>query len=302
MTNYLDEFTAYLQGLDRSPLTVKSYRHDVELFFAWLEARLERTVPLVEVTPFDLQKYRDSLEDGKPSVTNRRLASLRVFFTWARKQGQVAGNPVEDIQGIKQDDKSPKALTQPEIYKLQREAAARHQLALAKAGEEITAALVDAIRDEAIFNLLLYTGLRVAEASALKVGDVEISARKARVTVRKGKGRKYRVIPLHSVAKKSLEAYLKVRPADRGEALFLGQRGQLGTRGIQFRIESLAEAAKVEVTCHVLRHTCASRMLRDAKADLVTVAKVLGHSNINTTAIYTQPGEAEMIQAVEGVE
>ncbi len=302
MTNYLDEFTTYLQKLDRSPLTVKGYRHDVEIFFAWLEERLERFIPLIEVTPFDLQKYRNSLEGSKPSIINRRLAGLRAFFAWAKKQGVISSNPVDDIKGIKQDDKSPQALSRQEIYKVQREAAARRQLAQAKAGPDISAALVDAVRDEAILNLLLYTGLRVAEAAALKLGDVEINNRKAQVTVTKGKGRKYREIPLHPTARKTMEAYLKVRPRDRGDVLFLGQRGPLGIRGIQFRIQSLAETTEVDLTCHVLRHTCATRMLREAKADLVTVARVMGHSNINTTMIYTQPSHEDKVRAVEGVE
>lgn len=79
-------------------------------------------------------------------------------------------------------------------------------------------------------------------------------------------------------------------PADRDDALFLGQRGPLGTRGIQMRLAALGEAAKVEVTPHVLRHAFATRLLREAKVDLVTVAALLGRESVATTALYTQPG------------
>ncbi len=98
-----------------------------------------------------------------------------------------------------------------------------------------------------------------------------------------------------------MEAYLAVRPADRGMTLFLGQRGPLGARGIQFRLAALGEAAGVAVTPHLLRHTFATRLLREAKADLVTVAALLGHSSVATTAIYTQPSEEDLSQAVAGL-
>ncbi|HHH42051.1 MAG TPA: site-specific integrase [Chloroflexi bacterium] len=77
--------------------------------------------------------------------------------------------------------------------------------------------------------------------------------------------------------------------------LFVGQRRLLGLR-------ALGEAAGVEVTPHRLRHTFATRLLREAGADLVTVAALLGHENVATTAIYTQPGEADLVRAVEGLE
>ena len=161
---------------------------------------------------------------------------------------------------------------------------------------------MDALRDEALLNLLLYTGLRVSECADLRVSDVVLNGKDPRIIVRAGKGRKYREIPLHKTARQPLEAYLAVRPTDRGEALFLGQRGALGARGMQFRIAALAEAAGLkDVTPHVLRHTFATRLLREAKVDLVTVAALLGHSSIATTQIYTQPSEGDKAAAVGGL-
>ena len=118
---------------------------------------------------------------------------------------------------------------------------------------------------------------------------------------------------------KVVEAYLAVRPTDRGDALFVGQRGPLGARGIQLRIAALGEAAGVAVTPHVLRHTFATRLLREVKTDpsgdlrtgLVTVAALLGHSSVATTAIYqrswdlmvtdTQPNAQDLSAAVAGL-
>ena len=64
MTTFLDKFTAYLQAQDRSPHTVKAYRSDVAAFFDWLTAQLGQPLAPVEVTPFNVQKYRDQLVAG----------------------------------------------------------------------------------------------------------------------------------------------------------------------------------------------------------------------------------------------
>jgi len=303
MSHFVEHFTTYLQSQDRSAHTVAAYTRDVMAFFAWLPEQLGKAISLVEVTPFDVQKYRDHLvsEGRKPAGVNRALAALRVFFAWAVQTDQASANPARDVQGIQQARRNPKALTAQEVYRLQREAAALRQLAQSKTGGEVLPALVDAIRDEALLNLLLYTGLRVSECAALRINDVMLNGKSGKVIVRSGKGRKYREVPLHKEARKALAAYLDVRPTDQGETLFLGQRGPLGARGIQFRIAALGEAAGVPVTPHVLRHTFATRLLREAKADLVTVAALMGHSSVATTAIYTQPSEADLAEAVAGL-
>jgi len=239
----------------------------------------------------------------KPAGVNRRLAGLRAFFGWAVRTGSMASNPAAEVKGVRQAKRVPKALNTQEVYKLQRTTAAQRQLAEAKAGKgNVTPAVVNARRDEAVLNLLLYTGLRVSEAAALHVADVVLNERSGKVIVRSGKGRKYREVPLHKEVRNVLMAYLEVRPQERGESLFLGQRGPLGPRGIQMRLTALGEAAGVEVTPHTLRHTFATRLLREAGADLVTVAALMGHSSVATTAIYTQPNEADLVEAVEGLE
>ncbi len=304
MTDYLTDFVTHLHAQDRSAHTIAAYQNDVAAFFAWLETQLGKPVLPVEVTPFDVQRYRDALENAgrQPAGVNRRLAALRGFFAWAIAAGHASINPVQSVKGVRQDPRTPKALTAQEVYRLQREAAAQRQLAQARAGDAVTPTLVDALRDEALLNLLLYTGLRVSECAALRVEDVVLSGKDPRVIVRSGKGRKYREVPLHKTARQALEAYLAVRPADRDNALFLGQRGALGARGMQFRIAALAEAAGVEdVTPHVLRHTFATRLLREAGTDLVTVAALLGHASIATTQIYTQPSASDKAAAVAGL-
>jgi integrase/recombinase XerC len=307
MTPSLDEFAAHLRAQDANPHTVNAYCGDVAAFFAWLAQQIGHAVPPVEVTAFDVQRYRDHLvaQGRKPAGVNRRLASLRAFFAWTVQSGQAASNPAGDVKGLRQARRTPKALDTQEVYRLQRTAAAQRQVAEAKAGKgNVTPTVVTARRDEALLTLLLYTGLRVGEAAALTVADVTLNERSGKVVVRSGKGRKYREIPLHKEVRRVLADYLEVRSNDDqgdpdGRPLFLGQRGALGTRGIQMQLAALGEAAGVAVTPHVLRHTFATRLLREAGADLVTVAALLGHESVATTALYTQPGEADLVKAVE---
>jgi len=304
MSQLLEAFVAHLQTQDRSPHTVNAYRRDVSAFFSWLAEQIGREVPPVEVTAFDVQKHRDHLvnEGHEPATVNRRLAALRAFFAWAVKDGQMASNPAAGVKGVRQARRVPEALSAQEVYKLQRTAAAQRQLAETKAGKgNVTPTVVNARRDEALVNLLVYTGLRVGEVAALGVDDVVLNDRSGKVIVRSGKGRKYREVPLHKEARNALTAYLEVRPQERDESLFLGQRGPLGPRGIQMRLAALGEAADVGVTPHVLRHTFGTRLLREAGADLVTVAALLGHESVATTAIYTQPGEEDLARAVNAL-
>jgi site-specific recombinase XerD len=302
MNQTLEQFVTYLQTQDVSEYTVKAYRRDVSAFFTWLAKQVGQDTLPVEVTTFDVQKYRDHLVDlgRKPATVNRRLAGLRAFFSWLAELGQMASNPVGDVKGVRQTRKVPKALDAQEVYKLQRTAAAQRQLAEAQAGEgNATPAVITARRDEAILNLLLYSGLRVSEAAALNTDDVTINDRSGKVVVRSGKGRKRRELPLHKEARKALKAYLEIRPQNQSDDLFLGQRGPLGARGIQMRLAALGETAGVEVTPHMLRHTFATRLLREVGTDLVTVSALLGHESVATTAIYTQPSEEDLTQAVE---
>lgn len=304
MSDDLTAFVEHLEGRDASPHTVAAYCRDVTAFFDWLRERLEREVLPVHATSFDLRKYRDHLEalGRKPAGVNRRLAALRAFFNWAVETGQAASNPAESVKGIRHDRPAPKALTAGQVYRLQRTASERRQLAQAKAGPEaLTPSVVSAYCDEALLSLLLYAGLRVAEAAALKVADLVIGERSGKVIVRAGKGRKYREVPLHREARRALRDYLAVRPVGKGDRVFLGQRGPLSERGIQLRLVALGQAADVKVTPHVLRHTFGSRLLREAEADLVTVSRLMGHKSVLTTTLYTQPTEADLAEAVEGM-
>jgi site-specific recombinase XerD len=154
-------------------------------------------------------------------------------------------------------------------------------------------------RDIAIFELMINTGLREAEVCNLQLSDVIISDRKGTVIVRSGKGEKYREIPLNAIARKAISDYLEVRQ-DKSDYLFVSNKSGCLSRSQLYRIiRKYSDIARVKAYPHMLRHTFATKLLRESNIDLVTVKELLGHASINTTAIYTKANRNDMEKAVE---
>lgn len=167
-------------------------------------------------------------------------------------------------------------------------------------------------RDRAIATLFFYSGLRLEEMAGLDAGDVAVSARKGRVTVRSGKGERYREVALNSDAREALGGWFAERrelldgmadgEAD-GEALFLGRRGKrLTARAVDLIVRRLGTEANLDapLSAHVLRHTCLTNLVRNGN-DLVMVAEIAGHKRLETTRRYSLPSEADREAAMEGI-
>ncbi len=266
-----------------STATIKGYLSDVRSFVRWFSETLGEEFAPSGVTPVDVREYFAAMRDQKPATLARKLRALNSFFRWAQSVGLVKLNPVSGIKTPREQRRPPKAVSEQELHRLKR--------AVYRAGKP---------RDIAMFELLSNAGLRVGELCALRVGDVCLSERKGKVAVRRGKGNKYREVPLNIETRKALVAYLSTRPgADPNEPLLVGQRGAMTPSGVWRTLQSYARAAGVAVSPHVLRHTFATRLLRKAGADLPTVRDLLGHEKLETTAIYTKPREEDMEAAVE---
>ena len=107
-------------------------------------------------------------------------------------------------------------------------------------------------------------------------------------------------MPLNAEARRALWEWLSVRPRVAAEALFVGRRGPLTPAGVWRIVAGAARRAGLEkVHPHALRHTFAARLLREAGADLVQVAALLGHQDISTTAWYTKPSAEDLEAALE---
>ncbi|WP_322797983.1 tyrosine-type recombinase/integrase [Thermoflexus sp.] len=277
---------AFLQELarrGRSARTLKGYGEDLQAFARWLEATAGEPFDPRGVLATDLREYRAFLiARFRPATVNRRLVALRAFFRWLKARGEVPEDPAEGLPLLREARPAPRALTAQELRRLLR--AARRE------GNPLHIALL---------TLLASAGLRVGEVVALRVQDVQLAPRSGWVMVR-GKGEKARRVPLGAEARGALQAYLMTRPEMGSDALFIGRRGPLTASGVWQVVKKYARKAGLGgVHPHMLRHTFATRLLREAGVDLVTVSELLGHESLNTTARYTRPAPEDLEAAVE---
>jgi len=280
----VEAFLEDLARAGRSPRTVAGYAKDLVDFAAWMAGRYGEAFDPKATLPEDLRDYRQhmlAVRRAAPATVNRRVSALRAFFAFLHARGEIPSNPAARLSGVRMSRPAPKALSEPELRRLLREAR-RSPNPLHRA----------------VVLLLAHTGLRASELCALRLDDVILSERRGKIIVR-GKGEKIREVPLNAEAREALRLWLSARPAVPDDAIFVGRRGKLTPSGVWRIIRECARRAGVEAHPHTLRHTFATRLLREAGADLVTVAEILGHESLNTTARYTRPSEADLEAAVE---
>jgi integrase/recombinase XerC len=274
-----------LRRQEASARTIENYRSDLARFAAWFAQTVGKPFAAAAVTPTDVREYKaylQHIEKRQPATVNRRLAGLRKFFAWAASTGHIAEAPTRQVKGLGAVQPAPKALTKREADKLLREVEQAHNK-----------------RDVAVLRLLRHTGLRVSELCNLRLGDITMSARAGQAVVRSGKGNKYRAVPLNVPTRAAIREYLDVRPKTTDDQLFIGQRGPLKSEGVEDLVKKYAYHAGLSgVTPHVLRHTFGKQLL-DSGVNLVTVAALMGHSRLETTALYTQPSARDLAQAVD---
>jgi site-specific recombinase XerD len=157
--------------------------------------------------------------------------------------------------------------------------------------------------------LLLCTGLRIGELADLDTADVRLTQRTGELIIRHGKGDRRRIVPLNRSARAALRPWLTERlqhpsaPARDGGALWISRTGeQLSVRSISKLVTNVMAAAGVEETAHGLRHTLATRLVRDHGRDLALVADILGHADVKTTRRYARSELEDRRAALEALD
>ncbi len=291
-------FEAYLRDKGRSGNTIIAYGQAVQRFAKWYLQTTGFLLDPAALTRPDLRDYRQHLHitDGlAPATVNSRLAALRAWGAWLVETKQVAANPTDGITPIKQVTVAPHWPTRKEMGALERE------LERAVNNARTGPAKFLASRDRAIVLLLANTGLRVAELCALQPDDLKLSERAGSALVRHGKGDKRRSVPVNADARRALAPWLDLRPP-AAVNVFADLYGvSLQPRGVQLALKDYCRRAGVSITPHQLRHYFAKSLI-DTGANVLEVAALLGHSNINTTRIYTVPSQRDLELAVEKLE
>ncbi len=283
----LEQFEAELTRQGKAPATRRGYLADLRDFATWVQQTYGEPFDPARLVREDVRAYRAHLltvKRQKPATINRKLAALGTFCRWAVSEGLLQNDPTDSIENVRQAQPPPRALDATDLRRLVRRAQ--------QSGNPLHVAVI---------TVLANTGLRVSELCGMELRDIEMSARKGKITVI-GKGEKPREIPLNAETRRALREYLAVRPAADELQVFIGQRGPLTESGVWRIVRKYAHLAGLEgISPHSLRHTFATRLLREAHTDLTTVADLLGHADVRTTTRYTRPNQADRERAVEAL-
>jgi len=278
MERILKDFIYYLsveKGLAEN--TLDSYQRDLKKYLQFLKKHgIEN---FNQTTRKDITHFlAEQKEKGLASSTlTRNLASIRSFYNFLLKEQLIQANPAVELESPKSEKKLPRVLSFKDMELLLEQPEPKE---------------VIGIRDKAMLELLYATGIRVSELVSLSVNDVNIKMGFLRCN---GKGNKERMIPLGSMAIKSLQDYMeharnKLLKHKDEKALFINQHGKRLTRQGFWKIlkkYALKAGISTEITPHTLRHSFATHLLENG-ADLRSVQEMLGHADISTTQIYTQ--------------
>ena len=293
LTGATEAFCARLSAEGRSPATIAAYRRDLALV-ARVAGELAPGIVCRAVTAGLLDQVFSAgavieSERGQRSAASlhRMKAAVRAFFAWAAEAGVVDDNPARSIRMHRLPRKLPVFLTSSEKKRLLKELKGRTDFS--------------ALRDRAMIEVLLGTGIRLGELAALDMDDIDLDAKHLRV---RAKGN----VPQVKFIKTDLRTLLRRYLAERRrhgrpemEALFLSNRdGRLCQRQIANRLAHWLRKAGIEkdLTPHGLRHTFATH-LYGATNDLLVVQRALGHRDVSTTQIYTHLVDGQLEEALE---
>ena len=297
----LERFVEAMTAWAFSKRTIPTYTQHVAVFLDWLEKETD-VGDLAEVTPEILSSYQTALlgmerkrpgkrkaaEPEEPAASggrlstatqHARLSALRGFFGFLAREGKLLLDPAASLVLPKKRRSLPRALVTPkEALKLV---------------ESIDTKTPMGHRDRAVVEVLYSTGIRNAELRGLTLADFDAEA--GTLFVRAGKGGKDRVLPLGPVVTAIVSDYVQLaRPklAKRSgvTSLFVSNHGWPLWPASVVRIVDLAAkraGIKTPVRPHRLRHACATHMLQGG-ADVRHIQRLLGHSSLSTTEIYTR--------------
>ena len=274
----IEEFLDALKQRAASPHTVSNYQRDLRRFAVFIESRKTqlKAIDHILIRDFLNTLYLDGL--AKSSVS-RILSSVRSFFKFMVRGGQLPRNPGQLVSSPKIPKKLPSKLSELEAQTL-----------MESSGEPTLRNL----RDHAILELLYASGLRVSELVGLNEADIDMSGGVVRVL---GKGQKERIVPFGQFAAMALEAYrvertLKGKTQRDNEGnlpVFINLEGsRLTTRSVERLLERYRGYLSPgrQITPHTLRHSFATHLLENG-ADLRSIQELLGHSSLSTTQKYT---------------
>ena len=285
----VESFINYLEYEKRaSAHTVLAYRKDLEQFAEFCETAFEKEdISFAEHS--EIRAWVIELVDSKlsPTSINRKIATLRSFYKFLLRSGEISKDPTYKIKALK----TPKRL--PEFVQ---------EEAIDKILEEINYPIdFEGQRDRMVMDFLYLTGVRLSELTQLQWKDIDLAQQQVKVF---GKRKKERIIPIISRLQENIISYKKVFeetfPNTKESDYFIVTKEKeqaypmMIYRIVRHYLDLFAQTTKRSP--HLLRHTFATHLLNKG-ADLNAVKDLLGHANLAATQVYTH-NSMEKLKAV----
>lgn len=284
-----EEYLSYL-AIERnySPRTITAYRSDFRRFQAFMASQELEALP-ASVERTSIRGYVASMRTSGLSPTSiaRRIHSLHSFWRYLLAEGYAQHDPFGQISIPKLPRAVPQVLSLEEAHRL-------------LAATERQRSVFDAFRDRAILTLLLFGGLRRSEILNLKLRDLDLDT--GTVCLTAAKGNKSRMLPLSPQAAEAVRDWLELRPQSaQHDRVFTSKWGAaLSKNGLTTCLTRALTGAGITregISLHTLRHTFSTLMLRGG-CDLHSLQCMLGHSRLDTTAIYLHTGMTDLREAM----
>lgn len=264
----LPRYELALAARKRRPRGIERYQHSLKRFFAFVG-----TDGTIEgITTVEIERYQESISHLSNSTIINALSCIRSFCRWAVREGLRDDDPTIRIEYPKRIRHAPRALFDHELRHLMTAITEPASLSYQESYQWQ--------RNRRAVFLMLYAGLRLAEAAALCWSDVDLGTY---LIVREGKGGFDRAIPVH----KSLAIELGKVPEEERKGAVAGKPdgSNLTCRSIENIFRRWLPARGVHIAAHQLRHSFATQMLHHG-ADIRTIQELMGHKDLATTERY----------------
>ncbi len=277
----LDLFLESLRGKNRSELTLRAYKTDVEQLISYLHDNNLVINSPADVKRTDINEYLSFLSQRDLTGVSRarKLSAIKEYFRFLEGSEIIDRSPAEHIDTPRRE-KSSRVYLHPHEY--------TKMLSLAGANP----------RDYAILQIFLQTGVRVSELANLTLDDVDLVNGTIKV---RGKGQVQREIELEKKATQALKNYLSIRLQTSLSDIFLNYMGEpISERGIRKLVVKYRKNAGItkKASCHSLRHTFATYKAEKGVSPF-QLQQWLGHANLNTTQIYVHLGKQNAKKIME---
>jgi len=289
LNDLVEEWKLYNINLRNfSENSIKAYSLDLKNFlhFSFQESEDILKSDLSNISSHTIRLWILSLrnESIKASSLSRKISSLKNFFHWLENTHNIFNSAISRLESPKKDKNLPRPLTINDIKRL------FSAFENKKEDQWIIS------RNQAIFLLLYTCGLRISEALDLRANALPLNTS---VFV-KGKGKKERMVPILNITNQAIEKYKDQCPFPNSSSkyVFLGVRGKrMSARSFQKALERARNSIGLpsSSTPHSLRHSYATHLLNSG-TDLRSIQKLLGHSALSSTQIYTQVEQKRLLQ------